>query len=290
MRRIVVIGYPSSQSISPAFQQAALDHLDLDARYEAWETPPQRLAEAVTATRAPDCLGANVTVPHKEAAIPLVDEVDALSRQVGAINTIVSSQGSLAGHNTDVIGFTRALREDGGFDPPGCRALVLGAGGAARAVVLALARENATAVAVANRTLARASQLVTDLRAHTEGTDLSALPCTPASLATAVPGWQLLVNCTSVGMAGTPEEKDSPMPTELIPGGILVVDLVYNPAETKLLRAARKRGARTLGGLPMLVHQGAASFELWTGREAPLGIMFRAAREALGLTSSTRDG
>ncbi len=279
--RIGLIGYPLGQSISPAFQQAALDALGLDVRYEAWETGPHQLAGVVAALRAYDCLGANVTIPYKEAIIPLLDETDALSRQVGAVNTVVHRQGRLVGHNTDVIGFVRALRQDAGFDPAGCHALVLGAGGAGRAVVLALAQEGAAAIAVANRTPARASQLVEDLRPHAGDTNLYALPLASASLA----GCQLLVNCTSVGMAGTPQEASSPIPTDSIPGDILVVDLVYKPLETRLMSAARKRGCRVLGGLAMLVYQGAASFRLWTGREAPLAVMFRAAREALGLAS-----
>lgn len=284
MKRIGVIGYPLGHSLSPAFQQAALDHLGLDARYEAWETPPERLAETLEAMRSPDCLGANVTIPHKEAVIPLLNDSDELSRQVGAVNTIVNRAGALHGYNTDVIGFLRALKEDAAFDPAGQRALVLGAGGAARAVVLALSREGAAAITVINRTYARASALAGDLRRYGSAS-LTALPHAYASLAAALLGCRLLVNCTSVGMAGTASGKASPLPAELIPSGILVFDLVYSPPETRLMATARKRGARVLGGLPMLVYQGAASFELWAGLAAPLDIMREAAHKALGLAT-----
>lgn len=283
MKRIGVIGYPLGHSLSPAFQQAALDYLGLDARYEAWETPPERLPEAVEAMRWPDCLGANVTIPHKEAVIPLLDDLDELARQVGAVNTIVNRGGRLQGHNTDVIGFLRALKEEAGFEPSGQRALVLGAGGAARAVVLALIREGAASVIVTNRTFPRAGRLVEDLCSYAQGTELYALPQTYASLRAAVRGCRLLVNCTPVGMTDTANERASALPAELIPSGILVFDLVYNPPETRLMAAARKRGARALGGLPMLVYQGAASLELWTGLPAPIAVMREAASRALGL-------
>lgn len=285
MKRIGVIGYPLAHSLSPAFQQAALDYLGLDACYEAWETPPERLAEAVEAMRSPDCLGANVTIPHKEAVIPLLDDLDELSRQVGAVNTIVHRGGRLYGHNTDVIGFLRALKEEAGFEPSGQRALVLGAGGAARAVVLTLSREGAAAVTVINRTYARASALVEELRLYAQSTDLYAVPQTYAALRAAVRGCHLLVNCTPVGMTDTASERASPLPAELIPSGILVFDLVYNPPETRLMAAARQRGAKAVGGLPMLVYQGAASLELWTGLPAPIAVMREAAQRALGLAS-----
>ena len=286
MKYAGVIGYPLEHSLSPAFQQAAFDHLKLDVRYEAWPTPPDRLAATVESLRAPDRLGANVTIPHKEGVVPLMDGVDELARRVGAVNTIVNREGRLLGHNTDVEGFLRALREDGGFDPAGARALVAGAGGAARAVVVGLIEAGAASVTVINRTFPRATHLIEDLKPSAGDTQLNALPDMYASWAGAALGCRLLINCTSVGLAGTPEEKESPLPVDLIPSGALVFDLLYRPAQTRLMAAARKRGARVLGGLPMLIYQGAASFQLWTGLEAPLDIMFAAARKALGLAGA----
>jgi len=278
-----VIGYPLQQSLSPAFQQAAFDHLDLDVRYEAWPTPDDKLADTVQGLRAPDRLGANVTIPHKEAVLPLLDEIDDLARRVGAVNTIVNRDGRLYGHNTDVGGFLRALREDAGFDPAGARVLVAGAGGAARAVAVALIEAGAGSVTFINPPFPLAAKLVEDLTPHAGRTDLHALPDIYPSWVASAMGCRLLINCTPVGMAGTQEEKESPVPSEVIPPGALVFDLIYRPMKTRLMAAAEKRGASVLGGLPMLVYQGAESFRLWTDIEAPLDVMFKAARAALGL-------
>ena len=143
MKYLGVIGYPLTNSLSPDFQQAALDHLRLDIVYEAWPTPPNALGTRMTGLRAPAVLGANVTIPHKEAVIPLIDELDDLAHKTGAVNTIVNREGRLHGYNTDVAGFLRALREDAGFEPKGRRAVIVGAGGAARAVAMALIGERA---------------------------------------------------------------------------------------------------------------------------------------------------
>jgi shikimate dehydrogenase len=281
MKYVGVIGYPLGHTLSPVFHQAALDHLGLDIRYEAWETPPDDLAETVDRLRASDHLGANVTIPHKEVVIPLLEEMDELAQRVGAVNTIANRQGRLHGYNTDVGGFLRALSQDGGFDPTGTRVLVVGAGGVAHAVVAALVEAGAVSVTVTDLVFSRATRLVEDLRSFTGGTQLDALPATRLSWEAAA-GCQLLVNCTPVGLAGTPEEKESPVPEDIITPGSLVFDLVYRPQETVLMAAARSRGARVLGGLSMLVYQGAASFEIWTGREPPVDIMLAAAGRALG--------
>jgi shikimate dehydrogenase len=286
-RYLGVIGHPLKRSLSPMFQQAAIDHLGLDLRYEAMPTSVEALAETVASLRGTDRLGANVTIPHKEAVIPLLDEIDELAGRVGAVNTIVNRGGRLHGYNTDVAGFLRALREDGGFEPSGARALVAGAGGSARAVGVALVDAEAASVTFINRTLARASNLVDDLRAFAESTQLHALPDVAVSWLSAVAGCRLLINCTSIGMAGgmagTPEEKDSPVPVDIIPPNALVFDLIYQPPETPLMAAARERGARVLGGLPMLVYQGAESFKLWTAVEAPVAVMRQAAERALAV-------
>jgi shikimate dehydrogenase len=278
-----VIGYPLKQTLSPAFQQAAFDHLGLDVRYEAWPTPPDSLADTVQGLRAPDRLGANLTIPHKGAVVSLLDEVNDLPRRVGAVNTIINRDGKLHGHNTDVGGFLRALREDGRFDPAGARVLVAGAGGAARAVAVALIEAGASSITFISQAFHLATKLVEDLTPHAGDTSLHALPDIYTSWIASAIGCRLLINCTPVGMAGTQEEKESPVPSEAIPAGALVFDLVYQPMKTPLMADAEKRGASALGGLPMLVYQGAESFRLWTGREAPLEVMFKAARTALGL-------
>jgi shikimate dehydrogenase len=252
-------------------------------RYEAWPTPTEELQERIEGLRAPGCLGANVTIPHKEAVLPLLDEVDDLSRRVGAVNTIVNRDGRLCGHNTDVSGFGRALREEGRFDPAGARVLVAGAGGAGRAVAVALVDAGAASMTFIDLEFHRATGLVEDLEPRGGGTSLHALPDVYLSWATSAVSCRLLVNCTPVGMAGTKEEKDSPVPSELIPSGALVFDLVYWPAKTPLMAAAEKHGANIVGGLHMLVCQGADSFRLWTGVDAPVDVMFKAARAGLGI-------
>jgi len=279
MKYVGVIGYPLKGSLSPVFQQEALDHLRLDIVYEPWPTPDDGLTTRIATLRSPTVLGANVTIPHKESVIPLLDDVDALAGRVRAVNTIVNVGGKLHGHNTDVAGFIRALREDGGFERQGRRVVVAGAGGAARAVVAGLLEARAGSVSVINRTLSRASHLVADLAPSAGESELRALPEMYASWAAVMGSCDLLVNCTSAGSAGF--EGESPVPVDLIHSRMLVYDLVYHPPETSLMAAARKRGARVLGGLPMLVYQGAASFTLWTGQEAPLEVMFEAARGGL---------
>ncbi len=280
--RLGIIGYPLGHSASPAFQQAALDHLGLDATYEAWPVEPERLAERVRQLRDADLLGFSVTVPHKETVMPLLDEVDAAARDIGAVNTVVHRDGRLVGANTDLDGFLQALRDDGAYDPCGCSALLLGAGGAARAVAYALLAEGAARVAIANRSPGRARILAQELSARFPAR-VDTLTLDPEALAPmlAAASVDLLVNCTSLGMAQGPDPDASPIPAALIPARTLVYDLVYNPAETPLLAAARRAGARTLGGLPMLVYQGAAAFRMWTGREAPVDVMMRAASQAL---------
>jgi shikimate dehydrogenase len=275
-----VITDPHKRSTSPVFQQAAIDALGLGMVYQRWPTPPEGLATRVTGLRAPSVLGANVTIPHKEAVIPLLDELDPLVRRVGAVNTIFNRDGKLFGYNTDVEGFLRALRDDAGFQTEGAHAIVVGAGGAARAVAVALIEAHAATITVLNRTEDRAQRLVDDLSPQAGDTRLEALPATAESWAKVAPRAELLVNCTSVGMEG-PSEDESPVPAGLIRPEMLVFDLIYRPIETRLLRDAASRGARTLGGLPMLVYQGAASFKIWTGREAPVDIMMDAARKAL---------
>lgn len=286
MAFIGVIGHPLKKSLSPVFQQAALDHLKLGHIYEAWPTPPEGLETRVTGLRAPTVLGANVTIPHKEAIVPLLDGSDELVGKVGAVNTIVNSDGRLWGHNTDVEGSLRALRDDGSFDPAGKRVVISGAGGAARALVVALIEAGAAAVVVINRTYSRATKLVEDLLPLANETELKALPDMFTSWSASAVGCDLLVNCTSVGSAGTGDEGESPVPEEAIHSGALVYDIIYRPLETTLMRTAKARGARVLGGLPMLIYQGAASFKLWTGRDAPVDVMFDAARSALASEDS----
>ena len=256
-----------------------MDYCGIDATYEAWEVAPPEVQAFVQSLRRPDVLGINVTVPHKQAVIPYLDEVDQWATEAGAINTIVNRDGRLTGHNTDGYGFLRALREAGGFEPQGRRVLVLGAGGAARGVVLALLREGISQLIVANRTLPRAQALVQ--LATQRGVAGQAIPLGWNELALAAVHSDLIVNCTTIGMTHGPDAKGTPLLMYQIPPTALVYDLVYNPLETPLLREAARAGAGVLGGIQMLVYQGAASFEMWTGRPAPVDVMLKAAMEAM---------
>jgi shikimate dehydrogenase len=279
MRVIGLIGMPLAHSASPVFQQAALDHCGVDARYELWETEIEELPVAVDRMREEDCLGANVTIPHKERILPLLDSLDPLAERIGAVNTVVNRDGRLRGHNTDILGFGYALRREGEFDPRGCSAVLLGAGGAARAVAVALIDGGATSLTVTDIDQERAVSLLRHLAGEGQ-TALRRVSPGGEELSAAASVCQLLVNCTPIGMRHSPAEYDTPIAPELIPAGALVFDLVANPPETRLLVEARRRGARTVSGLAMLVYQGAESFRLWTGLEPPLDVMRRAARGA----------
>ncbi len=265
--RLGIIGHPVAHSLSPAIQGAALRAAGVDATYDRWDTPPDDLAARVAALREPDCLGANVTIPHKQAILPLLDEVAPLAAGIGAVNTVVNDQGRLTGHNTDGGGFVAALRE-AGFEPSGKRFLLVGAGGAARGIAFAL-REAGAAIAISNRTAARAEAL-----AEAVGAEAVPFDAPPAP-------YDCVVNCTSAGMHGSGAEDALPCDPAAAEPATLVVDIVYAPEETPLLRAARAAGLPVLGGLPMLIHQGALAFHLWTGRPAPLDAMREAARAAL---------
>ena len=284
---IGIIGYPIRHSISPVFQQVALDACGIDARFEAWEVEPSALPNFIDGLRSPDTLGINVTVPHKEAVIPLLDHIDDWATAAGAVNTIVNESGVLSGHNTDGSGFLRALEEHGHFSPQTRRVLILGAGGSAKAVALALARSGVAAITIANRTPRRAQRLAEMIKKHgavdNRTLAVKAIPLLHQSdrLERAAADSDLVVNCTSMGMRHGPDESGSPLPARLIPSSALVYDLVYNPPMTPLLREARKSGASILGGLPMLVYQGVAAFEFWTGKKAPVEAMLSAAEAAL---------
>jgi shikimate dehydrogenase len=282
---IGVIGFPLKHSISAHFQQAALGYYNLDMRYEAREVKADDLVSAINQLRQPQNLGANITVPYKEAALRLMDKSDDFVGIAGAVNTVVNRDGSLEGFNTDGYGFLKALRDDAGFEPAQKNVVVLGAGGAARAVAFTLLDEKVSYLVIANRSLTKAENLTAALTKRAKDNNLkakiAAMHLSGEDIVEAVTSCQLIVNCTTVGMKHSPSEGQSPLAPGLIPGGALVYDLVYNPLQTPLLKEAVTVGAMTLGGLPMLVYQGAASFQLWTGREAPLDIMLSAARKAL---------
>lgn len=272
-----LIGFPLGHSISPLFQQAAFDYYRLPVRYESWETPPEQIPAMIQRLRQTDCLGCNVTIPHKQVVMPLLDNVDRLATRIGAVNTIVRSDGRLLGYNTDAAGFSEALRRDGEVDPAGQRVLVLGAGGAARAVLVALLDAQCAKIVVVNRDGARAASLVADLA----DPRLSIGSLDPNNATLAPKDVELIINTTSVGMRHWSTEGRSPLPGHWVQKDHFVYDLVYNPSETPLLAEARTVGARAIGGLMMLIYQGAAAFERWTSQPAPVALMRETAERAL---------
>jgi shikimate dehydrogenase len=269
-----LIGWPVEYSVSPAMHNAAFDALHLPWRYVLLPTPAGEVEARLKALALEGYRGANVTVPHKQAVMPHLAAISDAARAIGAINTIVVRRGGLIGHNTDGDGFLAALRE-AHFEPAGQRALVLGAGGAARAVIYALLHAGC-AIAVHNRTPERVAHLVHELR-YVGFQASAAGALSELDLAS----FDLVINATPVGM--WPEVEGSPWPETLpLPSNWTVFDLVYNPQETRLLARARAAGVHAVGGLGMLVHQGALAFEMWTGYAPPLEIMLRAAQAALG--------
>ncbi len=236
--------------------RAAYQALGIDAVYLAFDVSPERLGDAIRGARALGARQLSISLPHKQAVIPLLDVVDGTARRIGAVNTIVREGDRLVGHNTDWLGAVQALEREGTL--AGTRAVVLGAGGAARGVVHGLLQRGAR-VTVLNRTPARAVVLARELGAESGGALGDAKDI----------GFEILVNTTRVGLGS----DESPVPADAIPPGSLVMDAVYEPERTRLLRDAQSRGARTITGKWMLVLQAAEQLRLWTGREAPVDVM-----------------
>lgn len=267
MRRAGLIGNPVSHSRSPQMHNAAFSHLGIDARYELWETTADEIGGRVESLRAEEILGANVTVPHKQLVLLHCDRLTDTARRVGAVNTIIPNDGELIGDNTDVYGFARSVRE-ALVDSVPKHALLLGAGGAARGVIVAMHELGVRCLTVANRTQAKALELAADLMIPGEleiyGVGLDSLD------GELLENVDLLVNSTSIGW----HDDESPLASshlDLLDQAALVVDLTYR--ETALLKAARVRGNGVLDGTGMLLYQGVRAFELWTGRKAPVDIM-----------------
>ncbi|NJD30105.1 MAG: shikimate dehydrogenase [Chloroflexi bacterium] len=273
-KRIVLIGHPVAHSLSGAMQQAAFDALKIDARYELWDRPPIQLAEAIAEVRGSEFLGANVTIPHKERTVPMMDRLTEEAQATGAVNTVTREGRRLVGHNTDVAGCGVALDQLVGRQKMPRHAVVLGAGGGARAVVYGLIREGFQRVVVFNRHLHRAEGLVRHFARSAAHMDLRAMPWHESIIESELAKTKILVNATSIGLDG----DESPVPAEAIPGDLLVLDLIYN--RTKLLRDAEAAGCIIQDGETMLLHQGAAAFTLWIGQSAPLEIMAEALARA----------
>ena len=281
-KRVVLIGHPVAHSLSAAMQQAAFDDQGIDATYELWDRPPLGLADAIGEVRGDDFLGANVTIPHKERVVPLVDRQTEEAHATGAVNTITREGRRLVGHNTDVPGFKAALDALVGRQKMPRQAVVLGAGGGARAVVYGLITEGFQRIVVFNRHLHRAEGLVKHFGRSAAHMELRAMPWHESIIESELAKSKVLVNATSIGLTA----DVSPIPAEIILPELLVLDLIYS--RTRLLREAEAAGCTVADGELMLLHQGAAAFTLWTGRPAPLEVMRTAlaAARAGGLRSA----
>ena len=274
-KRVVLIGHPVAHSLSGAMQQAAFDALGIDATYELWDRTPMMLAAAVEELRGDDMLGANVTIPHKERVAPMVDRQTDDAHITGAVNTITREGRRLIGHNTDVPGFKVALDRLVGKQKMPRQAVVLGAGGGARAVVYGLITEGFQRIVVFNRHLHRAEGLVKHFGRSAAHMELRAMPWHASIIESELAKTRVLINATSIGLTN---DDESPIPAEALHGDLLVLDLIY--ARTKLLRDAAAAGATVADGELMLLHQGAAAFALWTGQPAPLDLMQQKLAEA----------
>jgi len=276
---VACLGDPVRENPTGVMQEAAFAALELNWRYLTIEVPPAKLRDAITGVRALGMRGCNLTIPHKVAVMPLLDEIAMDAALIGAVNTVRREGERLIGENTDGKGFLRGLRLDAARDPRGMRVVVLGAGGAARAIVTELALAGAAEIVVVNRSVDRGQALVADLAAKT-GSDIRFAEWRGAWRLEA--RTDLLVNATSIGLF--PDvEACPPVDWGAASAGMLVCDAVPNPPEMAFLRAAKARGLATLDGLSMLVHQGAIGLKMWSGCDAPVDVMKQALHEAFGL-------
>lgn len=279
MKKLFLIGNPVEHSISPQMQKAALKYLNLDWDYLAVQVKDEKdLAAKMSEFRDVDVAGFNVTVPFKEQVMSHIDSVDASSRIIGAVNTVKNAGGRLVGCNTDTIGFIDSIKEDARFSCKGTTCVLLGAGGASRAILFGLNYEKAKQICVYDIDKEKVSRLIKGMSKYFDNLHEITGPDT---LKDAVSNADLIINATPAGMFpnvdSCPVDDDIPLGSKHV-----VYDLVYNPAETKLVKLARSKGSRAYNGLGMLVRQGAASLEVWTGQKSPYGIMLAAARNALG--------
>ena len=277
---ICIFGDPVAHSLSPVMHNAAFEALNIDMAYVPFHVPadpPGGLKRAVTAIRALNIHGLNITIPHKEKVMSYLDEVDGHALAVGAVNTVVNKGGSLTGYNTDGEGYLQGLKLEAGFAPKGKKVVVIGAGGAARSILYSVLLKKPKEVVLVNRTMPRAASLAREFE-RKFGVRIFTAPLERDALRESARGAHLVVNTTSIGLSGH-GELDFPM--ELLPAGAVVSDIVYSPLKTAFLKKASRRGLKTHDGLSMLVHQGAIGFRLWTGRKAPVDVMRAAALAAL---------
>ena len=276
-RVCAIIGDPIEHSLSPTIHNAAFNACSLDYVFVAFRVKKDELKQAIEGFRALGVAGFCVTIPHKVAVMEYLDALDPLAEAIGSVNTVVNNNGKLTGFNTDAPGFLEPLarRE---IEIEGKNVVMLGAGGAARAVAFMLVNEGAK-LTVLNRTLPKAEELARGIK-NSLKKDIGVLEMTADNLKKAMGKADVFVNTTSVGMS--PDINSTPIPVELLRSGLVVYDIIYNPAETRLLREAKSKGAIALNGMEMLAWQGARAFEKWTAYKAPIDVMLKELKKALG--------
>jgi len=280
--RLSVFGDPVEHSLSPQMQNAALKHCKIDMQYARFHVLPNELREAINLIRKLEFVGVNLTIPHKISALELVDAADDNVKRVGAVNVIKVERGKLHGFNTDGRGFARAIREVFSVDLRDLRVMILGAGGAARAIALQCAKENSERLVIVNRSFEKAQKLADQLRDFFAGPKvlgpvprLQAVPLEEAAIRFQIANVDLIVNATPVGLN---RADASPIPSRLLAPHVMVYDTIYSAERTPFVAAAIEAGARAANGLSMLIHQGALAFEIWFQREAPIEVMRKALR------------
>jgi len=277
-RVVGIFGHPVHHSLSPIMHNAAFESLGLDYQYFAFDVRPEMLRRAVEGLRALQMVGVNVTVPHKEKVIRYLDQLSPEARLMGAVNTIENRGGQLIGHNTDGMGFIMAFQDTFGQSVKGKRTLLLGAGGAARAVAIQMVSQGVSEMIIANRTYARARKLVKAITEIFPGASALAIRLQGESLAKICLRADILIHATSAGLML--DSLLNILPTSFRPS-MLVCDLTYNPPHTPFLKMAAKAGCKTMNGVGMLLYQGTLAFRIWTGQEAPLSVMRTALEQAI---------
>lgn len=275
-----IIGYPIEHSFSPIMHNAALKEAGLNYCYLPFQVKPEYLKDAVKALRVLNIIGVNVTIPHKERVMEFLDEIEESAKLVGAVNTIYQKEGKLIGTNTDAPGFLNSL-QNFGFNPEGKRVVILGAGGAAKAVAFSLARAGVYYMCIINRTISKAQDLTKKIAPHIIKGIVKATLYNEENIKEEMKTADIIINATSCGMWPKIEET----PVQSFPDlkeGTLVYDLIYNPLKTKFLKKAEEKGAKVISGEDMLLQQGAISFQIWTGKPAPQDVMRQALNSFFG--------
>lgn len=273
-----VIGYPVKHTFSPYFHNAAFKALKLNAAYVPFEVAPAKLKDAIRGLQALGVRGINVTIPHKEAVIPLLDELSPQAKGIGAVNVILSEDGKLIGHNTDGEGFLVSLKKNLNASPKNKSIFILGAGGAAKALSYVLAREEAKSITLVDVMHQRAKELALKTKRAFPKCEVKSIPYLMSRIDEEALNADILINATPVGMK---EGDPCIVSTDALHKDLIVCDLIYNPLETNLLKEARKRGLKSINGIGMLLYQGALSFELFTGKKAPLSVMRAALKKKI---------